>query len=137
MSEHNGQLLAKTMKEQRVKLNLTQEKLSKLTGISISKIIQYENGNNANMPFYEINILSNSFGVTIDYLITGKNQIKYDSVFAKMLSKPTRPCSCGNNNLVVDADESRFFFIFCPECKKQWLRGKDIEEAIKMWNMSK
>ena len=137
MSEHNGFKLAKIMKDQRKKLNITQEKLSELTNISLTKIIQYENGDNADMPFYEINILSNFFGVTIDYLITGKNQIKYDSDLAKMLNKPSRPCYCGNSNLVVDANEAGFFFIFCPNCQKQGLRGKGIEEAIKMWNKGK
>jgi len=137
MSEHNGFKLAKIMKDQRKKLNITQEKLSELTNISLTKIIQYENGDNADMPFYEINILSNFFGVTIDYLITGKNQIKYDSDLAKMLNKPSRPCLCGNSNLVVDADETRFHFIFCPECQRQGLRGNSVEEAIKMWNKGK
>jgi len=135
MYNYNGQLLARIIKEQREKLNLTQEKISALTGISIFKIIQYENGDNADMPFYEISILSDLFSVTIDYLVTGENQINYDSDLEKILSKPSRPCLCGNSNLVVDADEeSRFFYIFCPECQKQGLRGKDIDEAIKMWN---
>jgi len=137
MSEHNGQLLAKTMKEQREKLNLTQEKLSELTNIPLTKIIQYENGDNADMPFYEIHILSDLFSVTIDYLITGEESKFDDSDLAKMLNKPSRPCHCGNNNLVVDADEEEFHFIFCPECQKQGLRGKDIEEAIEMWNKGK
>jgi len=137
MPEHNGFILAKTMKEQRKKLNLTQEKLSELTNISISKIIQYENGDNADMPFYEISILSNLFGVTINYLITDKESKFDDSDLAKMLSKPTRPCLCGNNNLVVDADEVGLHFIFCPNCQKQGLRGNGIEEAIKMWNKGK
>jgi len=137
MSEHDGQLLAKTMREQRNKLNLTQEKLSEFTNISLTKIIQYENGNNADMPFYEISILSNFFGVTINYLITGEESKFDDSELAKMLNKPSRPCSCGNSNLVVDADETGFHFIFCPNCQKQGLRGKDIEEAIKMWNKGK
>jgi len=137
MSEHNGFILAKNIKEQRGKLNITQEKLSERTGIELSKIKQYENGNNADMPFYEISILSDLFAVTIDYLITGENKINYDSDLAKMLSKPSRPCLCGNNNLVVDADESGVFFIFCSECQKQGLRGKDIEEAVKMWNKGK
>ena len=42
MYNYNGQLLARIIKEQREKLNLTQEKISALTGISIFKIIQYE-----------------------------------------------------------------------------------------------
>jgi len=137
MYKHNGQLLAKTIKEQREKLNLTQEKLSELTNISISKIIQYENGDNADIPFCEISILSNFFGVTINYLINGEESKFDDSDFAKMLNKPSRPCYCGNSNLVVDANEAGFFFIFCPNCQKQGLRGKGIEEAIKMWNKGK
>ena len=137
MSEHNGFILAKIMKEQRNKLNLTQEKLSTLTNISISKIIQYENSDNADMPFYEINILSNFFGVTINYLITGEESKFDDSDLAKVLSKPTRPCLCGNTELVVDADEAELHFIFCPNCRKQGLRAKGIEEAIKMWNKVK
>ena len=137
MSKHNGLTLAKTIKEQRNKLNLTQEKLSELTGIELYKLKQYENGDNADMPFYEIHILSKLFSVTVNYLITGDNQIKYDSELANILNKPSRPCLCGNTNLVVDADESGVFFIFCPECQKQGLRGKDMEEAIKIWNKGK
>ena len=137
MSEHNGFKLAQIMKDQRDKLNLTQEKLSELTTISLSKIIQYENGDNADMLFCEISILGNLFGVTITYLITGEESKFDDSDLAKMLSKPSRPCLCGNNNLVVDVDEEGFHFIFCPECKKQELRGKGIEEAIKVWNKGK
>jgi len=137
MSEHNGFVLAKTIKEQRSKLNLTQEKLSELTNIPLTKIIQYENGDNVDMPFYEISLLSNFFGVTINYLITGEESKFDDSDLAKMLNKPSRPCLCGNNNLVVDADEAGFHFLFCPNCKKQGLRGKNIEEAIEMWNKGK
>jgi hypothetical protein len=61
-----------------------------------------------------------------------------DKDLLKQLKQPARPCLCGKVQLVVDAEEeTKLFYVFCPNCNKQGLRGKDINEAIKLWNKQK
>ena len=137
MYNYDGLVTAKVIREQREKLNLTQEKLAKQIGIELSKIKQYEMGDNGDMPLPEVQILCEFFGITMEYLLSGE-EFKYNgNELYKSLNKPSKPCSCGNSRLVIDSDDAGFMFVFCSQCNKQGLRGKGIEEAMKIWNKSK
>ena len=63
------------LKELRVDRGLTQEELSKLSGISYPTISRYENGIRDEPKLTILKTLANYFGVTIDYL-AGDTDVK-------------------------------------------------------------
>ena len=66
---------SKRLKELRKERGLTQEDLSKLSGVSFPTISRYENGQRDEPKLTILKTLANYFDVTIDYLV-GDTDIK-------------------------------------------------------------
>jgi len=66
--------------------NLTQEELSKLSGVSFPTISRYENGQRDEPKLTILKTLANYFDVTIDYLV-GDTDIKEADLNAEGIAK--------------------------------------------------
>jgi len=72
MSREN--ILATNIKKYRKKLNISQDKLSKLSDVTYNTIIKIESGKNKNPTMKTLVKIANALGVSVDELIKGKNR---------------------------------------------------------------
>ena len=68
--------LGERIKEQRTKLKWTLAKLSAESGLSGGFLSDLENGNRKSASAASIGAISNAFGVTTDYLISGRRKVE-------------------------------------------------------------
>jgi len=71
MSREN--ILSSNIKKYRKKLNISQDKLSKLSDVTYNTIIKIESGKNMNPTIKTLMKIANALGVSLDELVKGKN----------------------------------------------------------------
>jgi transcriptional regulator with XRE-family HTH domain len=74
MSREN--ILSSNIKKYRKKLNISQDKLSKLSDVTYNTIIKIESGKNMNPTIKTLMKIANALGVSLDELVKGKNYEK-------------------------------------------------------------
>ena len=74
MSREN--ILSSNIKKYRKKLNISQDKLSKLSDVTYNTIIKIESGKNMNHTIKTLMKIANALGVSLDELVKGKNYEK-------------------------------------------------------------
>jgi transcriptional regulator with XRE-family HTH domain len=74
MSREN--ILSSNIKKYRKKLNISQDKLSKLSDVTYNTIIKIESGKNMNPTIKTLMKIANALGVSLDELAKGKNYEK-------------------------------------------------------------
>ncbi len=67
-------MLASNIKKYRKKLNISQDKLSKLSNVAYNTIIKIESGKNNNPTIKTIKKIAWALGVTLDELIREKSR---------------------------------------------------------------
>ena len=72
MSREN--ILASNIKRYRKKLNISQDKLSKLSDVTYNTIIKIESGKNKNPTMKTLVKITDALGVSVDELIKEKNK---------------------------------------------------------------
>lgn len=72
MSREN--ILASNIKKYRKKLNISQDKLSKLSNVTYNTIIKIESGKNMNPTIKTLMKIATALGVSLDELAKGKNK---------------------------------------------------------------
>ena len=72
MSKENK--LASNIKKYRKKLNISQDKLSKLSDVTYNTIIKIESGKNKNPTIKTLTKIANALGVSVDELIKRGNK---------------------------------------------------------------
>jgi len=80
-------LFGKRLKELRLEKGLTQEELSKLSGVSFPTISRYENGKRTEPKRSILQTFANFFDVTMDYLAgdsNSRNEILPESEISKI-----------------------------------------------------
>lgn len=92
--------LGKRIREERLKLNLTQEKLSEQIGISVSYIGQIERGERS-PTLQTLVLLANELGVTIDYLLQDSVVIE-DENYLKMFAQAISGRSAKEKQMALD-----------------------------------
>jgi len=70
MSREN--ILSSNIKRYRKKLNISQDKLSKLSDVTYNTIIKIESGKNMNPTIKTLMKIANALGVSLDELAKGK-----------------------------------------------------------------
>ena len=74
MSREN--ILSSNIKKYRKKLNISQDKLSKLSDVTYNTIIKIESGKNINPTIKTLMKIATALGVSLDELAKGKNHEK-------------------------------------------------------------
>lgn len=74
MSREN--ILSSNIKKYRKKLNISQDKLSKLSDVTYNTIIKIESGKNTNPTMKTLMKIASALGVSLDELAKGKNHEK-------------------------------------------------------------
>lgn len=74
MSREN--ILASNIKKYRKKLNISQDKLSKLSDVTYNTIIKIESGKNKNPTMKTLTKIAGALGASLDDLVKGKNKKK-------------------------------------------------------------
>lgn len=72
--------LGQRIRQERMKLNLTQEKLAEDVGLSTTYIGQVERGERS-LTLGKLVLIVNRFGVTVDYLLSDSVEPKNDSQY--------------------------------------------------------
>lgn len=72
MSREN--ILASNIKRYRKKLNISQDKLSKLSNVTYNTIIKIESGKNKNPTMKTLIKIAEALEVSLDGLVKGKNK---------------------------------------------------------------
>lgn len=72
MSREN--ILASNIKRYRKKLNISQDKLSKLSDVTYNTIIKIESGKNKNPTMKTLAKIAEALGASLDDLVKGKNK---------------------------------------------------------------
>lgn len=72
MSREN--VLASNIKRYRKKLNISQDKLSKLSDVTYNTIIKIESGKNKNPTMKTLAKIAGALGASLDDLVKGKNK---------------------------------------------------------------
>ena len=78
--------LGRRIRQERLRLNLTQEQLSENIGISTAYLVQIERGDR-NVTLDKLIPIANRLGVTIDYLLNDYINGKSDDINLKRLSQ--------------------------------------------------
>jgi len=69
MSTRKLSTIAKTIRQQRKKLNLSQDKLSKLAGVAYNTIVKIESGENPNPTIETLQKIAKALGIRVDDLL--------------------------------------------------------------------
>jgi len=69
MSTRKLSTIAKTIRQQRKKLNLSQDKLSKLAGVAYNTIVKIESGENPNPTIETLQKIVKALGIRVDDLL--------------------------------------------------------------------
>ncbi|MDP2924551.1 MAG: helix-turn-helix transcriptional regulator [Candidatus Omnitrophota bacterium] len=67
-------MLASNIKRYRKKLNISQDKLSKLSDVTYNTIIKIESGKNKNPTMKTLAKIAEALGASLDDLVKGKNK---------------------------------------------------------------
>jgi len=65
-------MIAQNIKKYRKKKSISQDKLSKLAGVTYNTIIKIESGATLNPRVDTLRLIANGLGVTVDSLLNGK-----------------------------------------------------------------
>ena len=65
-------MIAQNIKKYRKKKGISQDKLSKLAGVTYNTIIKIESGATLNPRVYTLRLIAKGLGVTVDSLLNGK-----------------------------------------------------------------
>jgi len=69
MSTRKLSTIAKTIRQQRKKLNLSQDKLSKLAGVAYNTIVKIESGENPNPTIETLQKIAKALNISIENLL--------------------------------------------------------------------
>jgi len=69
MSTRKLSTIAKTIRQQRKKFNLSQDKLSKLAGVAYNTIVKIEAGENQNPTIETLQKIAKALGIRVDDLL--------------------------------------------------------------------
>jgi len=69
MSTRKLSTIAKTIRQQRKKLNLSQDKLSKLAGVAYNTIVKIESGENPNPTIETLQKIAKALNISIESLL--------------------------------------------------------------------
>jgi repressor LexA len=98
-------LFGQRLKELRLEKGLTQEELSKLSGISFPTISRYENGIRNEPKRSILKTLANFFGVTMDYL-SGDSDIRDATCTATEIAKIYEKLNDDDKRLLMELAKS-------------------------------
>ena len=93
--------LGKRIREERLRLNLTQEKLSEEIGISTAYMGQIERGERS-IALEKLIVLTNRLGVTVDFLLKDYLATANDDMYTEMILQLFDGRSKKEKELVVD-----------------------------------
>lgn len=93
-------ILGENIKQERLKLNLTQEQLSEKLDISISYLGRIERGER-NLPLDTLIKISNIFNVSVDYLLRG-SLVSDNRLLTSEIDKLLTGLSSKEMNLILD-----------------------------------
>jgi transcriptional regulator with XRE-family HTH domain len=65
-------MIAQNIKKYRKKKGFSQDKLSKLSGVTYNTVIKIESGATTNPRVETLRLIAKAFGVTVDSLLNGK-----------------------------------------------------------------
>ena len=107
MEDLNWRNIAQRIKEQRKKNKITIERLSEIIGVSTSFIGHVERGDSG-ISVDNLYKLSRVFGVSVDYLLTGDNEEKFDYTDSKFNNLTTTMYDCTDCEIDFFIDLSNF-----------------------------
>ena len=97
----NYSLLGKRIREERLRLNLTQEKLAEDTGISTAYLGQIERGER-NVTLDKLIPLANRLGVTVDFLLADYVTAVEDDISLKYLNQLLQGKTAAEKEMAVN-----------------------------------
>jgi len=96
---------SKRLKELRKERGLTQEDLSKLSGVSFPTISRYENGQRDEPKLTILKTLANYFDVTLDYLV-GDTDVKDVNFTATEIARIFKELDDDGKKILMDLGKS-------------------------------
>lgn len=96
---------SRRLKELRLERGITQEELSKITGVSFPTISRYEKGHRDEPKLSILRVLSNYFDVPLDYM-AGESDIRDKDLNAGEISRIFNELNANDKRLLMDLAKS-------------------------------